>query len=125
MTRWSSLSSAVLALACASRGPAFESVTTLPDEPRYPAGVEVERLTTLPDARPSGHTQSGVLVLLAPMDPGQARATVDAFFRAMAEESPSGLDSGTPTSQWGCIDRYATGGSHLCLGRGRHHLLFI
>jgi hypothetical protein len=93
MTRWSSLSSAVLALACASRGPAFESVTTLPDEPRYPAGVEVERLTTLPDARPSGHTQSGVLVLLAPMDPGQARATVDAFFRAMAEESPSGLDS--------------------------------
>lgn len=93
MTRWSSLSSGALALACASSGPAFESVTTLPDEPRYPAGVEVERPTDLPDARPNAHTQSGVVVLEAPMDPGQARATVNAFFRAMAEESASGLDS--------------------------------
>jgi hypothetical protein len=93
MTRWSSLSSALLALACASGGPAFESVSTLPDDPRYPAGVEVERPTTLPDAANSGHTQSGVLVLEAPMDPGQARATVNGFFRAMVEESGSGLDS--------------------------------
>jgi hypothetical protein len=93
MTRWSSLSSAALALACASRGPAFESVTTLPDEPRYPAGVEVERPTTLPDATARGSTQSGVLVLEAPIDPEQARATVNGFFRAMVEESGSGLDS--------------------------------
>jgi hypothetical protein len=93
MTRWSSLSSAALAFGCASSVPAFESVTTLPDEPRYPAGVEVQRQTTLPEATRSGHTQSGVLVLEAPMDPGQARAAVSGFFRAMVEESPSGLDS--------------------------------
>ena len=93
MTRWSSLSSAALALACASRGPAFESVSTLPDEPRYPAGVDVERPTALPDASPGGRTEAGLLVLEAPMDPGQARASVSAFFRAMVEESASGLDS--------------------------------
>jgi hypothetical protein len=93
MTRWSSLSSAALALGCASSAPAFESVSTLPEGPRYPAGVEVERPTTLPEAVQSGHTESGVLVLEAPLDPGQARATVRGFFRAMVEESPSGLDS--------------------------------
>lgn len=93
MTRWSSLCSVALALGCATRGPAFETVTTLPDEPRYPAGVEVERPTTLPDPDASGHSQSGVLVLKAPMDPGKARAAVRSFFRAMVEESTSGLDS--------------------------------
>jgi hypothetical protein len=93
MTRWSSLCSAGLALACTPRGAAFESVTTLPDEPRYPAGVDVERPTTLPSATASGYTQSGLIVLESPMDPAQARATVSAFFRAMMEESVSGLDS--------------------------------
>jgi hypothetical protein len=93
MTRWSSLSSAALALACASRGPAFESVSKLPDEPRYPAGVEVERPTTLPDAGTRGSTHAGVLVLETPMDPEQARAVVSRFFRAMVEESGSGLES--------------------------------
>jgi hypothetical protein len=93
MTRWSSLSSAALAFGCASSVPAFESVTTLPEKPRYPAGVEVERPTTLPDAAPSGHTQRGVVVLAAPLDPAQARAAVKGFFRAMVEESPSGLDA--------------------------------
>jgi hypothetical protein len=93
MTRWSSLSSVGLALACASSRPAFDSVSTLPDEPRYPAGVEVERPTTLPGAASRGHTDSSVLVLEAPMDPEQARATVTAFFRAMVEESTSALDS--------------------------------
>jgi hypothetical protein len=93
MTRWSSLFSAALALGCASSAPAFESVSTLPDEPRYPAGVEVERPTTLPAAARSGSTQASVLVLVAPLDPGQARAAVKGFFRAMVEESPSGLDS--------------------------------
>jgi hypothetical protein len=93
MTRWSSLCSAGLALGCASSSPAFDSVATLPDEPRYPAGVDVERPTTLPEATSSGHTEAGVTVLEAPMDPGQARATVVAFFRAMVEESTSGLDS--------------------------------
>jgi hypothetical protein len=93
MTRWSSLSSAALALGCASSAPAFESVTTLPEEPRYPAGVDVERPTTMPTPARSGDTQSSVVVLQAPLDPGQARAAVKGFFRAMVEESPSGLDS--------------------------------
>jgi hypothetical protein len=93
MTRWSSLCSAALALACASRGPAFESVSTLPDEPRYPAGVDVERPTALPNAARGGRTEAGLVVLEAPIDPAQARATVGAFFRAMVEESASGLDN--------------------------------
>jgi len=101
MTQWSKLCRRAATLGgvvsvsvgCASSGPAFESATEAPDEPRYPAGAEVDLPTTLPAPRAQGDTENGIVVLQAPTDPRRARATVDAFFRAMIEESPSGLAS--------------------------------
>jgi len=84
---------AAVGLGCAARGPAFESTAAAPDDPRYPAGAEVDLPTTLPSPRAQGDTESGIVVLQAPSDPRRARATVDAFFRAMTEESPSALAS--------------------------------
>jgi hypothetical protein len=88
-----SISSVFLAAGCASKGPAFESAATLPDEPRYPAGAEIDAPTSLPPARTQGDTGDGLVVLEAPSDPRRARATVDAFFRAMIEESSSALEA--------------------------------
>jgi len=94
MSRSWKLCSLLLAVGCASRGgPAFETVTTLPDEPRVPAGAEVERTTSLPAPSDDAETGDGLVVLRAPIDPRLARATVEGFFRALLEESPSSLDT--------------------------------
>jgi hypothetical protein len=82
-----------LSLGCAATAPTFETSATLPDEPRYPAGADIESPTTLPAPAARGNTGDGLVVLQAPTDPRRARATVEAFFRAMVEESPSALES--------------------------------
>lgn len=94
---WGAIGAAMTALlagaGCRSSGPAFESVAELPAGPRRPAGTDIELHVTLPEGSRSGQTQEGVVLLEAPADPGQARGVVDAFFRALVEESPSALEA--------------------------------
>jgi hypothetical protein len=80
-------------LACQARGPAFESVATLPDTPRRPAGTEVAPELELPGSTRDASTSAGLVVLESPADPAAARATVAAFFRAVGEESTTALDT--------------------------------
>ena len=84
---------AVLLAACQARGPAFESVAVLPEEPRRPAGTDVEPRFDLPGSSRSADTSAGLVVLESPADPAAARAAVAGFFRAVAEESPTQLDA--------------------------------
>lgn len=94
---WAAISAAMVALltgaGCRSSGPAFESVSELPTEPRRPPGTDIELHVELPEGSRSGQTHEGVLLLEAPVDPGRARAVIDAFFRALIEESPTALDA--------------------------------
>ncbi len=94
MSRSWKLCSLVVAIGCAPRGgPPFETVATLPDAPRVPAGTEVARSTALPEPSDDAQTDEGLVVLRAPIDPRKARAAVNAFFHALLEESPSSLDT--------------------------------
>nr|UXE44716.1 hypothetical protein Hi04_10k_c3120_00018 [uncultured bacterium] len=77
--------------ACASGGPAFETVTTLPKPAPHPAGADIDPEPELPAAERHGATESGLLVLETPVDPAAARAVIAAFFRAVVAESPSAL----------------------------------
>ena len=82
-----------LALGCATQGPAFETVTTLPKPAPHPAGADIDLEPTLPKAERRGDTSSGLVVLETPADPAQARAVIAAFFRAVVSESPSALQT--------------------------------
>jgi hypothetical protein len=84
---------ALLAGACSANGPAFESVASLPEEPRRPAGTEIEPRLDLPGSKHDAHTGAGLVVLESPADPQAARAVIAAFFRAATEESPTALDA--------------------------------
>jgi len=83
----------VLALGCATQGPAFETVTTLPSAARHPAGADIELAPKLPQADRRGDTSSALVVLETPADPAQARAVIAAFFRAIVSESPGALQA--------------------------------
>lgn len=85
------LVSLVAAAACAARGPAFETVTTLPEPARHPAGADIDPAPQLPPVERRGNAESGLLVLETPTDPAAARAVIAAFFRAIVGESPSGV----------------------------------
>ena len=85
------LACAVTASGCAARGPAFETVTALPEPARHPAGADVDPAPKLPPVERRGDVESGLLVLQTPADPTAARAVIAAFFRAVVAESPSGL----------------------------------
>ncbi|HEY3500466.1 MAG TPA: hypothetical protein VGK73_37495 [Polyangiaceae bacterium] len=87
------LSLACALAACHAGGPAFESVSTLPDTPRRPAGTDIDPKLDLPGSASNGSTAAGLVVLEGPADPGLARSVVAAFFRAVAEESPTALDA--------------------------------
>jgi hypothetical protein len=98
MTPCSSRSSVALlfgggavALGCATQAPAFETVTTLPEPARHPAGADIDLAAKLPPAERRGDTSNGLVVLETPADPAQARAVIAAFFRAIVSESPSAL----------------------------------
>src|ERR1051325_2456014 len=85
------LAGALLLAGCATGGAGFESVTTLPKAARHPAGSDVDRQAELPGPTRRGVTDTGLVVLRAPLDPAAARGVVAAFFRAVVEESPRGL----------------------------------
>lgn len=85
------LGAALLFGACATQGPAFESVTTLPKAARHPAGTDIEPKPVLPSAERRASTESGLAVLRTPLDPQAARSVIAAFFRAVVEESHRGL----------------------------------
>jgi len=76
---------------CAARGPAFETVTALPEPARHPAGADIDPVAKLPPVERRGDAESGLLVLSTPADPNAARAVIAAFFRAIVAESPSAL----------------------------------
>jgi hypothetical protein len=78
------------AVACAG-GPAFETVATLPEPARHPAGADIDPAPKLPPKQRRGEAESGLLVLETPADPAAARAVIAAFFRAIIAESPSAL----------------------------------
>ncbi len=81
-----------LALAC-SKGPAFDSVATLPDAGRHPPGVSVDPAGELPARAPHGRTAMGVMVLGTPTNPETIRAVVRSYFHAIVAESQSELDA--------------------------------
>lgn len=85
------LGSVVSASACAARGPAFETVTALPEPASRPAGADIDPPPKLPAVERRGDAESGLLVLETPADPAAARAVIAAFFRAIVGESPSAL----------------------------------
>lgn len=79
--------------ACQAHGPAFESVTRLPETPRRPAGTDIDPELELPGSTSQGNTHGGLVVLESPVDPAAARGVVAAFFRAVSEESSTALDA--------------------------------
>jgi hypothetical protein len=87
------LLAALVLAACGSRGPAFDSVASLPEGPRRPAGTEIEPKLELPGSKHDAHTGAGLVVLESPADPAGARAVIAAFFRAATEESTTALDA--------------------------------
>src|SRR5690348_8644851 len=78
---------------CAGSGPAFETVSSLPQPERHPAGTDTEPATTRPSPERRGTTAAGLVVLETPADPNAARAVVAAFFHAVVEESPHALSA--------------------------------
>ena len=78
---------ASLGAACAPRGGAFESVTTLPKPAQHPAGTDVDPQMKLPKAERRGSTAAGLAVLQTPVAPAAARRVIAAFFRALVLES--------------------------------------
>jgi hypothetical protein len=89
----SAVALAALAGSCGARGPAFESVPTLPDAGQHAPGVSVDPAGELPVRTQKAHTETTVVVLESPMDPATIRAVVRAYFHAVVEESPSELDA--------------------------------
>ncbi len=82
-----------LVCSCNAKGPAFDSVATLPDAGRHPPGVSVDPAGELPDRSQRARTSSAVVVLGAPRDPEAIRATVRSYFHAIVEESPRELEA--------------------------------
>jgi hypothetical protein len=78
-------------LGCASERPLFETVTTLPEPARHPAGADIELAAELPAVERRADTEPGLVVLETPADPGAAAAVVAALLRAIVAESPGAL----------------------------------
>ena len=55
-------------------------------------GIAVDPVFALPSALPSAETTRGLVVLVEPVNPEAARATVDAFFDAVVAESEADLE---------------------------------
>jgi hypothetical protein len=82
-----------LGLGCAAQGQSFETVTTLPEPARHPAGAEIDPAPKLPPSERRGDTESGLVVLETPADPAHARGIIAAFFRAIVSESSSAIQA--------------------------------
>jgi hypothetical protein len=80
-----------LGTACAAGGAGFESVTSLPEPARHPAGADVDPEMQWPSAERRGSTASGLVVLQTPVAPAAAHRVIAAFFRAVVLESPRDL----------------------------------
>ncbi len=107
MIRWSKASSLALALwasACARTSaetttPAGLASSAEPPERRAP-GIAVDPQAALPEARPAGATEQGLVVLSSPPDPTRARDTVRRFFSAVAREAPDEIDRLVGADAW-------------------------
>ncbi len=84
------LVSSLLALGC-SQGPAFATVTELPEPARHPAGSDVDPELTLPAVARRGQTTTGLVVLETPANPATARTVIALFFLSIVAESPGAL----------------------------------
>lgn len=86
---------ACLLCACALHGaPSFETAKSPTDEPRRPDGVAVDLQGSLPQAKPSGSTDEGLLPLKEPVDPSLALDAIRTFFRAVSNEDLDTLVKG-------------------------------
>ncbi len=78
---------ASIAAGCAIHtSPSFETASEPPDEPRRPDGVAVDLEGSLPPAKTTGSTQSGLVPLKEPVDISQAMHAVRTFFRGISDE---------------------------------------
>jgi len=66
--------------------PRFETASTLPEEPRKPDGVAIDRDSYVSDARQIGRASEGLLALVPPIDHTEALRPVRVFFRAVVAE---------------------------------------
>src|SRR4051794_14498285 len=85
---------ALLAAACsasAPRGPAFPTLTELPEEPRRPDGVVVDPSPELPAPSEAADQGNGILALKPPLPDRTARTLAAAFFRAVVSENVEAL----------------------------------
>ncbi|HTA91153.1 MAG TPA: hypothetical protein VK745_16315 [Polyangiaceae bacterium] len=98
MRRWSSRSSAALALCavlwgCAARTPQFvTSSSVAADAKRRPPGVAEPRAPVSPEPTRSGDAQDELILLRAPAAPELARQVVRSFLRAAVNETPERLE---------------------------------
>jgi hypothetical protein len=85
---------------CSASTPSLETVTELPQEPRRPAGVAVDPVSNLPEARSSGAAEQGLVVLRSPRDISAARLTVRRFFDAVVAGSADAVDELIDEEAW-------------------------
>jgi len=92
----------VLGSACGARQTplAIDTVSELDSSPRRAPGVAVDPTSELPKSAPAAHSEDGVVVLKAPLDPESAREMVRAFFRAVSQGSYSDLEAVLPDEAW-------------------------